>query len=63
MTEDRKFELENAEYKLKETLSYLVCLLSEENITNSTYNYLYENILYVLKDIVQSEFHEPYNEE
>jgi len=57
MTEDRQLELENAEYRLKETLSYLGCLQSEENITNSTYQYLYDNTLFVLNKIVQDELY------
>lgn len=55
--EDRELLLSNAEYKLKETISYLGCLHSEDSISISTYNYLHENVLYVLNNIVQDELY------
>lgn len=57
MDENRQFDLENAEYKLKETLSYLGCLHSEESITSGTYQYLYDNVLHVLNNIIQDELY------
>lgn len=56
--EDRELLLDNAEYKLKETISYLGCLYSENSISKATYDYLYENILFVLNNIVQDELYE-----
>jgi len=55
--ENRELLLSNAEYKLKETISYFGCLYSEDNISRATYDYLYENVLYVLNNIVQDELY------
>ena len=55
--ENRELLLSNAEYKLKETISYFRCLYSEDNISRATYDYLYENVLYVLNNIVQDELY------
>jgi len=53
--ESRELLLNNSEYKLKETLSYLGCLRSEDSIRQATYDYLYENVLFVLNEVIQEE--------
>ena len=56
--EDRELLLSNAEYKLKETISYLGCLHSEDSISLVTYDYLYRNVLFVLNNLVQDELYQ-----
>ena len=55
--EDREFILQTCEYKLRETLSYISCLESEQSISRATSEYLNENVLYVLKEIIQDELY------
>ena len=59
MDEDDKLSLEIAENKLKEVLTYLLCLQSEEAITANTYTYLSNQLLDVLRNNIQLEL---YNE-
>ena len=62
MDEDKKFIYESSEYKLKETLSFLLCLTTEGIIEQDTYNLLYNNILYVLNKAIQDELYKDMEE-
>jgi len=54
--EDREVDLQNAECRLKHALNFIECLYYEEQMSQTTYKSLDDNILWVLH-LIQKELY------